>query len=123
MKCWFRHSPEVTIGQESSKREKKGEIDEFEVWTQRWVDKFKKMESEARKEVRYREMNQFRIYLYLKGIPRRGVDQGWPDAVYETAESFVRFLYEHSKEAGYINADSSIDDFLQDARQWWRLAP
>ena len=123
MKCWFRHSPEVTTGQESSKRDEKGEINEYEVWTQRWVDKLKKMESKARKEVRYGEMNRFGAIHYLIGIPRRGVDKGWPDAIYETGESLVRFLYENSKKAGYINEDSSIDEFLQEARKWRGLVP
>lgn len=95
-----------------------GKRNELEKWTQRWVNKLTYMRYEIEWDIGKKRLSKFRIRCYVRCIPLKGVHNGWPEAVYETGESLVRLLYDYSKSAGYIVAETSINDFIQEAKEW-----
>ena len=95
-----------------------GKRNELEKWTQRWVNNLTFMRYDIERDFRKKRLRKFRIRCYLRCIPMKGVHKGWPEAIYDTGESLVRLLYEYSITIGYINAETSIDDFIQEAKEW-----
>ena len=56
------------------------------------------------------------VHAYLRHIPKRGIEEGWPEEIYALTDPCLRKLYEYSKAKGFIPDDYTYDDFL--TKRW-----
>lgn len=70
----------------------------------------------ALEEIRNKELSKTKVHAYLRHIPIRGIDEGWPDEIYVLTDSCLQKLYEYSKEKGFIPVDYPYEDFL--TKRW-----
>ena len=57
-------------------------------------------------------LTQTGVRSYLRHIPIRGVNEGWPKEMYILTDSCVRKLYEYSQKQGFISENCTLSEFL-----------
>lgn len=54
------------------------------------------------------------VHSYLRHLPIRGYNHGWPEEIYELTDQCIYALYDYSKTNGFIYKNCSFEDFLKE---------
>ncbi len=78
-----------------------------------WIQYLRELHKSCIKGMVLKELKKDDICAYLRHLPIKGVNEGWPEQIYTISDIIIHELYTYSKEMDYIPRDMDFKDFVK----------
>lgn len=84
--------------------------------TQSTLDYFHSLVKDVKEKIQNNDLCKRDVCSYLRHLPKKGVEEGWPNEVYNMTEEATTLLYNYSLQHNFIEDTTSFEEFLVNYR-------